>query len=404
MTHLLSMCLNIISAAGWSSLEARRAHNPKVKGSNPFPATKKARYHEVPGFLFPVLRLFASRIWSVSSDRISWHVAPQTLRHEVQAALHVVGLGNICDSESISGGFSPGVVECLSLAGGQRVFFKGSSTELNPVTPSLHLGEARLLQRLPATVPCARWIATVETGPWGGLVTEFLDGGNPMLPVTLNSVLNMIGIVDQLAELEPIDLPDILHPLESLLNGGYWMGARQFLEADALARFAASPLASVFDAASVAWLTSNLHGVATLETGFGLAVQGRALLHRDLRSDNVIATPAQGFVPVDWAWACIGNPVFELVSMLASLHLDGGPVPWEAIGLSQVGRTTAPEQVRTIVAGVLGYFLWASIQPPPPGIAHVRSFQARMALVCVQWMRSFEQSKNFRITGSASNS
>ena len=26
--------------AGWSSLEARRAHNPKVKGSNPFPATK----------------------------------------------------------------------------------------------------------------------------------------------------------------------------------------------------------------------------------------------------------------------------------------------------------------------------------------------------------------------------
>jgi hypothetical protein len=27
--------------AGWSSLVARRAHNPKVKGSNPFPATKK---------------------------------------------------------------------------------------------------------------------------------------------------------------------------------------------------------------------------------------------------------------------------------------------------------------------------------------------------------------------------
>ena|GEM_PF-4825956 len=26
-------------AAGWSSLEARRAHNPKVEGSNPSPAT-----------------------------------------------------------------------------------------------------------------------------------------------------------------------------------------------------------------------------------------------------------------------------------------------------------------------------------------------------------------------------
>ena len=30
----------IIIIAGWSSLEARRAHNPKVIGSNPIPATQ----------------------------------------------------------------------------------------------------------------------------------------------------------------------------------------------------------------------------------------------------------------------------------------------------------------------------------------------------------------------------
>ena len=29
---------NLIIVAGWSSLEARRAHNPKVAGSNPAPA------------------------------------------------------------------------------------------------------------------------------------------------------------------------------------------------------------------------------------------------------------------------------------------------------------------------------------------------------------------------------
>ncbi len=29
--------------AGWSSLVARRAHNPKVGGSNPPPATKKVK-------------------------------------------------------------------------------------------------------------------------------------------------------------------------------------------------------------------------------------------------------------------------------------------------------------------------------------------------------------------------
>ena len=37
--------LNIITiiVAGWSSLVARRAHNPKVVGSNPAPATKRSR-------------------------------------------------------------------------------------------------------------------------------------------------------------------------------------------------------------------------------------------------------------------------------------------------------------------------------------------------------------------------
>jgi hypothetical protein len=32
------------SDAGWSSLVARRAHNPKVVGSNPAPATNSLKY------------------------------------------------------------------------------------------------------------------------------------------------------------------------------------------------------------------------------------------------------------------------------------------------------------------------------------------------------------------------
>ena len=33
-----------LADAGWSSLVARRAHNPKVIGSNPIPATKKHKH------------------------------------------------------------------------------------------------------------------------------------------------------------------------------------------------------------------------------------------------------------------------------------------------------------------------------------------------------------------------
>ena len=38
--HPLSLKGDVNSIAGWSSLEARRAHNPKVAGSNPAPATQ----------------------------------------------------------------------------------------------------------------------------------------------------------------------------------------------------------------------------------------------------------------------------------------------------------------------------------------------------------------------------
>ncbi len=35
-----TMISTLKNVAGWSSLEARRAHNPKVIGSNPIPATQ----------------------------------------------------------------------------------------------------------------------------------------------------------------------------------------------------------------------------------------------------------------------------------------------------------------------------------------------------------------------------
>ncbi len=41
LTTLSTYCYKFASlVAGWSSLVARRAHNPKVRGSNPLPATK----------------------------------------------------------------------------------------------------------------------------------------------------------------------------------------------------------------------------------------------------------------------------------------------------------------------------------------------------------------------------
>ena len=51
------------SAAGWSSLVARRAHNPKVAGSNPAPAIKYGRFSR----LLAYAQAADQHVWSVAS-------------------------------------------------------------------------------------------------------------------------------------------------------------------------------------------------------------------------------------------------------------------------------------------------------------------------------------------------
>ena len=70
-TQVTIALLTISSDAGWSSLVARRAHNPKVVGSNPAPATKKIlkilRIGPVGPFLFLLQRTQASPFF-ISKD------------------------------------------------------------------------------------------------------------------------------------------------------------------------------------------------------------------------------------------------------------------------------------------------------------------------------------------------
>jgi hypothetical protein len=56
------------SDAGWSSLVARRAHNPKVAGSNPAPATK-----ENPGIAWVFASGAPINLTSDASTRETWN-------------------------------------------------------------------------------------------------------------------------------------------------------------------------------------------------------------------------------------------------------------------------------------------------------------------------------------------
>ncbi|MGH7752106.1 MAG: phosphotransferase, partial [Gemmatimonadales bacterium] len=55
-------------------------------------------------------------------------------------------------------------------------------------------------------------------------------------------------------------------------------------------------------------------------------VAGDALLHFDVRSDNMCFTGERTLL-VDWNWIGRGSPLFDVAAWLPSLHFEGGPRP-----------------------------------------------------------------------------
>ena len=84
MTTLVKQLLTE-AIAGWSSLVARRAHNPKVVGSNPAPATNKALVVNHQGFsIFGIpVRFYGSTVllgswWVISKSHLSTSIVNHT--------------------------------------------------------------------------------------------------------------------------------------------------------------------------------------------------------------------------------------------------------------------------------------------------------------------------------------
>ena len=125
---------------------------------------------------------------------------------------------------------------------------------------------------------------------------------------------------------------------------------------------------------SPAWLEEALP--ALLQASDPSRLDGDALLHGDARSDNLCIRDGRVLL-VDWNWARIGNPAFDVAFWLPSLALEGGPEPDEISRSRPDAAGLAP-----IVAG---FFAATAGLPPPAGAPAVRVFQLAQAEVALPW-------------------
>ncbi|MGZ4110672.1 MAG: aminoglycoside phosphotransferase family protein, partial [Actinomycetota bacterium] len=122
---------------------------------------------------------------------------------------------------------------------------------------------------------------------------------------------------------------------------------------------------------SPVWLERHLEVLN--EAARSAPLDGRALLHLDVRSDNVCLRDGSA-VLVDWNWATVGNPELDLFAWLPSLHAEGGPPPEEV--------TTGGGE---LAAALAGFFCAHAALPSIPTAPRVRPVQLAQARVALPW-------------------
>ena len=130
---------------------------------------------------------------------------------------------------------------------------------------------------------------------------------------------------------------------------------------------------------------SRLPDLVALEDAWPAATNGESLVHLDLRADNLLLTRDRVYV-VDWPWATIGAPWLDLVAMLPSVAMQGGPDPepvWHAHPLS---AGVDPDAVNAFLAALAGMLTRQSYLPPPPGLPTLRAFQAGQGAAARAWL------------------
>ncbi|MDQ2672944.1 MAG: aminoglycoside phosphotransferase family protein [Actinomycetota bacterium] len=313
----------------------------------------------------------ASRPPDAAGLRLDWSDVPERARAAVEDRLG----SPILSAVSQSAGFSPGVAARLRTEDGRRFFAKAAGPEPNALTPAAHRREARVAAALPEDAPVPRFLFSHDEGEgdWIVVVFEFVEGRNPAVPWRPGELDRTLDALASLSELlTPSPLPPGLVGLVGdweVICGWHWR-----------------KLAEGRPARLDTWSARHLDELAALEAEAPAAAKGGTLLHLDLRADNLLLTPDDRVLVVDWPHARVGASWVDAVFFAPSVAMQGGPPPEELLAHHPHSRRADPDALTAVVAAVAGFFTSEGLQPAPPGLPTLRPFQASQGEVARGWL------------------
>lgn len=309
---------------------------------------------------------------SPSSNRPGYDELPVEVRRSIEDWI----AEPVTKISPIMGGFSPGLVARMDIADGRRIFIKALPETVNSEAASLYRTEIAVCRSLPRHKQRPSLLWANDSAGWITLLFDYVDGRPPSLPWRPEELRRvMSGIEGFSASMTP---PPVVMRDISAVYGDRFTGWRD------LADLAADdPQLGSLDS----WTRPKLADLARTESRWVLAGDHDTLLHGDLRSDNLLLV-GEEVVFVDWPWACIGPAWYDLMMMLPSVRLEGGPEPMEVFAETEFSSTSDPEAVTTVLTALTGFFVRQSLLPPPSGVPGLREFQWRQGEVALRWLKS----------------
>ncbi|MFL6117490.1 MAG: phosphotransferase [Catenulispora sp.] len=301
--------------------------------------------------------------------RAPWTAIPPRLRERVAA---IAGGGEVVQTVSQPGGFSPGPAVRLRTSTGHRAFVKAVSAELNPDSPAMHRREALYAAGMPPHAPVPKLLGSLDEDGWVVLVFEEIDGRNPDPDWHPDELARAVAALAELAaalDPAPMAAPSAADRLRQGI--GAWERLRADGDLDRL-----DP-----------WARERLDTLVALEEKAPDLCTGTALVNLDVRADNILMTPDRVYI-VDWPWAAVGAPWLDLALLAPSVWMYGGRDRARIVTEHPLLAAADPEAVTAFAARFGGMLLEASTKPPPQGIPTLRPFQRAYGTAFLEWFRS----------------
>jgi len=300
--------------------------------------------------------------------RISWHQVPGHVRRAVEAALGSA----VVEAHTQDGGFSPGAAARVRLANGGTAFVKALGVDLHRFSVGLYRTEAATMPHLPAGLPVPRLLDVYDDGEWVALLYEEVDGRHPAVPWRPDELERVAGAVADLgAGLRPSPWPD----------------APGFAEANATFLGTWRELAAAPPPDLDPWLRRHLDRLATLGTDLAELVRGDALLHNDIRSDNLLLTRDGGVVVLDWGWTCNGAPWLDLVLFAITVNAEGGADAELLVRGHPLTRDVAASSIDAVLLAAVAHCWSSSRLPESPSLPGTQAHQRAYADATLRWVR-----------------